>query len=258
MKWVKTLTGFKRPIYVCMEDYGVSSQILHHGTWEQHISQYLSDNLKPDDVFLDVGANIGFFSLLAAHRFEVLGGAGRVIAVEANPVVLPYFMSAVVESGLEHRVHVLPYAASDSIGLMQIREDFDWNLGGLTVSACDSSVASKRRIIPAVRLDDILVDLDRLDCIKMDIEGAEALAIRGMTNLLGRFTPDIITEVNKVHLESSFSTSVFEFVSMMDRLGYRPHFFADGVRPASLSDVMSAVEAEGYYDFLFKHVRRLP
>lgn len=256
MRWVKTLTYFNRPIYVCLQDSYVSGNILHQGVWDSNLSQYLANSLKPDDVFLDVGANVGFFSLLAAHRFEVLNGSGRVIAVEANPVVQPYLMSSVVESGLEQRIRVLPYAASDTISLLQVNDQLrlEANLGAQNVSRCDfSAPTTGRRIVPAVRLDDVLVDLDRLNLVKMDVEGAEALAIKGMVSLLGRFRPDLLIEVNRETLGLLCDTTVAGFFELMANLGYKPHTVFGDVCPISTPDAIALVEQHMLCDFLFKH-----
>lgn len=250
--WFKTQTFFRRPIYVAMEDEGVSSSIIHTGGWESHIEKYIIENMPVDGVFLDVGANLGFFSLLAANKMQEDRSSGRVIAVEANPIVLPYLMASIVESGLEHRIDVIPYAASDNSGLVQMQENFGNNLGGVPMKDVKAFVPSKdRRLVPTVELDEILVDLTRLDLVKMDIEGAEPKAIAGMADLLFAFSPDIIMEINSACLRGVSGMAVAQLVDYMSMAGYKPHTFRYDVEPVTKEEVVGIVSSHNYYDFLF-------
>jgi FkbM family methyltransferase len=249
---MKTQTFFRRPIYVAMEDEGVSSSIIHTGGWESHIEKYIIENMPVDGVFLDVGANLGFFSLLAANKMQEERSSGRVIAVEANPIVLPYLMASIVESGLEHRIDVIPYAASGILGLVQMQENFADNLGGVPMKELSELLPSKnRKVVPTVELDDILVDLTRLDLVKMDIEGAEPKAIEGMSGLLHKFSPDIIMEINADCLRGVSNLSVAGMVEQMEFHGYKPHTFRYDVEPVTKEEVVGIVSSHNYYDFLF-------
>jgi FkbM family methyltransferase len=249
---MKTQTFFRRPIYVAMEDDGVSSSIIHTGGWESHIEKYIIENMPVDGVFLDVGANLGFFSLLAADKMQEDRSSGRVIAVEANPIVLPYLMASIVESGLEHRIDVIPYAASGILGLVQMQENFVNNLGGVPMKELSELLPSKnRKVVPTVELDDILVDLTRLDLVKMDIEGAEPKAIEGMSGLLHKFSPDIIMEINADCLRGVSNLSVAGIVEQMEFHGYKPHTFRYDVEPVTKEEVVGIVSSHNYYDFLF-------
>jgi FkbM family methyltransferase len=249
---MKTQTFFRRPIYVAMEDEGVSSSIIHTGGWESHIEKYIIENMPVDGVFLDVGANLGFFSLLAADKMQEDRSSGRVIAVEANPIVLPYLMASIVESGLEHRIDVIPYAASGILGLVQMQENFVNNLGGVPMKELSELLPSKnRKVVPTVELDDILVDLTRLDLVKMDIEGAEPKAIEGMSGLLHKFSPDIIMEINADCLRGVSNLSVAGIVEQMEFHGYKPHTFRYDVEPVTKEEVVGIVSSHNYYDFLF-------
>jgi FkbM family methyltransferase len=249
---MKTQTFFRRPIYVAMEDEGVSSSIIHTGGWESHIEKYIIENMPVDGVFLDVGANLGFFSLLAANKMQEDRSSGRVIAVEANPIVIPYLMASIVESGLEHRIDVIPYAASGILGLVQMQENFVNNLGGVPMKDLSELLPSKnRKVVPTVELDDILVDLTRLDLVKMDIEGAEPKAIEGMSGLLHKFSPDIIMEINADCLRGVSNLSVAGIVEQMEFHGYKPHTFRYDVEPVTKEEVVGIVSSHNYYDFLF-------
>jgi FkbM family methyltransferase len=253
MQWSRVKTYFGRHIYVCRDDFGVSSSVFHTGRWEGHVDQKIRERIGSGDVFLDVGANIGFFSLLAADLMSK-GGGGKVIAVEANPLVVPYLMASAVESGLDDLIQVLPYAVSDRTGLVQINGNYGDNLGGTTINHEIDVERKNHFVVPSVRLDDILHDTPALDFVKMDVEGAELLAMKGFKQCVDRFKPDILMELNKQCLAGVSQVSVHGMVSYMEQLGYEPYDFVEGsVKPLSADEVVRIVEANNYYDFMFVH-----
>ena len=106
--WVRIDTPFGRKIYINIADRAVSKSILLEKSWEPEVANGLLSLLRPDTVFLDIGANIGWFTLMAADYLDRERGSGKAIAVEANPTVIPYLIASVVESGLANRVLVKP------------------------------------------------------------------------------------------------------------------------------------------------------
>lgn len=250
-QWVKVPTWFGRQAYICLADIAVSRDILLTGHWEWETENLLRSLLTPDAFFLDLGANIGWFSLLAGDLMARAEGKGRVIAVEANPSLLPYLMASIVESGLAERVAVKPYAVSSQVGLVQMDAEVSGNVGGLGIVPL-SEALPRRNVVPTIPLDQLLGDLDRLDLVKMDIEGAEPFAIRGFTQLLKRFRPIILMEFNEAALKSVSGLSIREFLNELAGLGYRPHEFHGGERrPLSVDEVVAIVTEKTYYDFLF-------
>jgi hypothetical protein len=111
--------------------------------------------------------------------------------------------------------------------------------------------SKNRKVVPTVELDDILVDLTRLDLVKMDIEGAEPKAIAGMADLLFKFSPDIIMEINADCLRGVSGMSVAAMVEKMEFHGYKPYTFRDGIESVTKEEVVGIVSSHNYYDFLF-------
>ena len=212
--------------------------------------------ITPDSYFLDVGANIGWFSLLVADFIQKESGCGKVYAVEANPNIIPYFMASVVDSGFGSIVSIKPYAVSDGYGLIEMDTSVAGNVGGLKIrSLTKGGTETGRNIIPKIVLDDIFEDIPRLDLMKIDIEGAEPLALDGMTRLLNKFSPNIIMEINGDGLKSVSAKSVAQLVAQMDEYGYKPYDIRkDGLSGRSISsdEVCNIVEKKSYYDFLFQ------
>jgi FkbM family methyltransferase len=126
------------------------------------------------DVVVDVGAGIGDDALIFSH---LVGSTGRVIAVEAQPSIFACLQDTVARSGLRNVVPV-PHAISDVDGEVMISDGNEW--------LANSIVDSKGDIAVKAWSLDTLADemkLDRIDLLKMNIEGAERFAVQGMTRI---------------------------------------------------------------------------
>ena len=139
--------------------------------------------------FLDIGANIGYFSLLAA---SVVGEMGKVICFEPNVQNLRLLHASVLENGFQH-VQVFPLAASDSRHLIK-SQSFGSN--GFLVAA--PSEPSNHQFVQSVAVDDLVSAEGRVHVIKMDIEGYESFALRGMRQLVARNLSHPIHGVQRV------------------------------------------------------------
>ena len=144
-------------------------------------------NLREGDVAVDVGANVGVLTFLAA---SIVGTTGRVIAVEPNPDNLQLLYRGIVHNGFTN-VEVLPFAASNA------RTVFS-----LTGGTSNTHLIGAREpeegghFVQSIVLDDALADLPRLDFVKMDIEGHEPQALEGFSRLIGRHRPVLLVEFN--------------------------------------------------------------
>jgi len=246
--WVRWPTSFGRQIHLCLSDVAVSKTILLTGDWEPAVGRQILALLAPGDTFLDVGANLGWFSLLAGDRFA-RAGSGQVVAVEANPTLVAHLGASIVDSGLAAFVTLKPYAVSDRVGLAEMSACAHGNVGGHNIAPAEPG---PRHVVPCLRLDDLLGELPRCDLIKLDIEGAEPLAIRGAVALLERHRPKVIMELNRDALTAVAGLTVLATIELMTALGYRPFAVADGPpRPVSAAEVDERVGLHGYWDVLF-------
>lgn len=171
--------------------------------------------LRPGDVFLDCGANIGLFSLAAAR---LVGDAGQVIAFEPAPDTrLTLLRNVVVNSASQ--VTVLPYALSDHVGWA----DFVvmGRNGGLSSFAPEKPSEGRTVAVELAVLDDLLPTalLDRVTMMKVDVEGAEAALLQGAAHLLERVRPAILIEVEDEHLRRQGS-SADALRQMLEASGY--------------------------------------
>jgi FkbM family methyltransferase len=159
----------------------------------------LSRHLRPGCVFYDIGANVGFFSLITAR---LVGPTGMVYSFEPLSENAEAIRQNARINGLENLM-VLEAAASETSGLGELFVT-EWDGGGTLASPAlrpPRSVGS--RTVRTVAVDE-LVDNRELrapSVVKIDVEGAELDVIRGMQRTLARFGPIILYEVDAQHWE---------------------------------------------------------
>lgn len=176
----------------------VSEKIAPNGIYEPEIANLLLQILKPGMTFLDVGAHVGFFSILAAR---LVGSTGKVHAFEADPWTHDMLLENVVRNGLT-QVVTNRLAVSDTVGHVTLHFALSDNVGANSIAPVEGSVRDAGTI-PAVTLDAYLSErgVSEVDLIKADIEGAEYFMLKGATNLLASVKrPIIVMEVNELQL----------------------------------------------------------
>jgi FkbM family methyltransferase len=177
---------------------------------EKAIVELAGTLCQPGTGVLDVGAHVGYFSLLFSVK---VGERGRVYTIEPNPGNLMK-IRAMVEANQLRNITVFPFAASDAAGEVQFITESTGQMGHI-LDAASSKERSGVVTVQSVRID----DLDRqhgfgkIDLIKMDIEGAEAKALEGMKDLIGRSKPIIICEWHPAVAGSDYQ-------ARFQRLGY--------------------------------------
>jgi FkbM family methyltransferase len=181
------LEGFR--IWVRPDDPHIGLPIARDRSYEPHVTRALRARLRPGDTFVDVGANVGYFTLLAATR---VGGRGRVIAFEPRPDNVELLRRSLADSGFAHVVvHACAVAErAQEIAFFASGElQSNGRLWGEGEPGGDALPT-----VRAVALDEALADEPRVDLIKMDIEGAEPRALAGMHVLLRTHRPALLTE----------------------------------------------------------------
>lgn len=198
-------------------DLAVGATIAYYKTWEPHVTQALQSLLTPGAVFIDIGANIGYFSLLAA---PLVGEQGTVIAFEPNPDNCFLLAHSIRANGYTN-IHVLPYAVTERAETLGLFAPFPLSNGQI-ISFLEASGQKEKvaHIIGSVALDDFLGDVERIDIIKMDIEGAEPQALRGMYRLLQLHRPSLITEFNPTAIEMTSHVTPESFLEQIKESGF--------------------------------------
>lgn len=184
-------------------DTSVSGSIID-GHYEPHLLAFVRDHLTPGMTFVDVGANVGLYTMLAAR---LVGPSGRVFAVEPNSENCRLLLVAVERNGFTN-VTLHPVACGPERGRAVIRTALGSN-GGIVDGEGDALLDPTATVVALAPLDD-LVD-GPVDLIKIDVEGAEALVIGGAGRLLAEHRPTVISE---------FSPEMLDRVSGIDALAY--------------------------------------
>lgn len=183
------------------------------GYWDSDLD--VLDELRAGDVFVDCGANIGLFTLVAADR---VSDPGLVIAFEPAPSTRVALLRNIARSG--HRnVTVLPHALSDAPGEVPFVVMGD--SGGLSSFAPAAPLLGYQLQVPVTTLD-IGIPAEawgRIRLIKVDIEGAEVQALRGATRVLTEERPLLLIEVEDSHLRRQGSSAA-ELFALLTGAGY--------------------------------------
>ncbi len=151
------------------------------GTYEQEIADYLSKTLRPGMTVLDIGAHVGYFSLLAG---KYVGPTGKVWSFEPDPANRTMLERNIEANGMADLVSVVPLAVTSAAGervLYRVARD----TGGSTVYPRQDTL-SEQIAVKTTSLDvwSDSKDWPPVDFIKIDAEGAEGAILTGMTELL--------------------------------------------------------------------------
>lgn len=212
-------------------DVHIGAPLIAGGAHDAHVAAFLREKLHEGDVVLDIGANIGSLALVAA---QCVGTRGRVIAVEPlarNRVLLARAAQA---NGFS-QVELIAAAASDRAGELELSTH-------PTTSNSATPAASGPRLraaggemlrVPVVVLDDAL-DLPRLDVVKIDVEGMEPLALRGLERHIARHRPVIVSEFHPQAMRAACGVEAIDYlrwlrgfypvITVLHRDGRREHF----------------------------------
>ena len=198
----------------------VSRHILETGFWERDSWQVVQQHLQSGATFVDIGAHIGYYSLKAA---PVVGPSGRVVAIEPNPETVRKLRDNIQASGA-HVVTVEPVACADVEGTLELFAAPEANTGETSLSRANASQSGTVVTSYQVRarpLDDILRDtgVSRVDAIKIDVEGAELIVLKGARETMARFHPMILVEIIDRQLRA-MGSSADELTAFLHSQGY--------------------------------------
>lgn len=205
---VTTSDGFD--LYVNKTD-GICWRIYFTGFHERTVGQVIKDSLKEGDYFVDVGANIGYFSIMASRR---VGTTGKVIAFEASPQT-SHMLSKNIELNKCGNIEIHNVAIGKEAGLVKLYSSGAAHLGQKSLLASrGGAVEAEVKCVP-LSPQTLNSNISRVRLIKIDVEGAEEYVVAGMEELLddARFTGDIILEISPSEISKSVEEFVFPFTS---------------------------------------------
>ena len=169
------------------------------GTYEPELRAIFQAVLPTGGVALDIGANVGWHTLLMA---SLVGDDGRVLAAEANPSVRVHLHNN-LKLNRFGQVEVIPYAIADAEGTVEFygpdADDADSGNGHVVTDGVERERGIIR--VETRRLDTIVytTQIERLDLIKIDVEGFEWPVLQGGENTIVKFRPHIIFEYDAAY-----------------------------------------------------------
>lgn len=176
-------------MYLEASDMSVTPHLVTDGVWEKAITDAFIARLKPGMTVVDVGANYGYYSLLAGSYVGWDGRSmskGHVYAFEPNPRTFEILSKNIHVNGLPSIVKAFPRAVLDTKKPITLHTPgkFNGDASVLVPIGHSGNDTAQRHTVEAVPLDEIIHD--RVDLMKIDAEGSEPLVFRGMRNLLDR------------------------------------------------------------------------
>lgn len=186
------------------------------GSFEPNEFAFLDRVLKPGMVFVDVGANDGYFTLFAARR---VGPSGRVVAAEPSSRERAHLQRNLGRNGLDN-VTVVPAAIGATSGLADLHLAHGVHAGHNTLGSFvhDDVVRASLERVPIEPLDSVMarLGLPRVDFVKIDVEGAEARVIAGAMTVLTSMRPLLLLEVNDKALRDQGNSAASLVGSLRD------------------------------------------
>lgn len=209
-------TVLSHPMYLNAGDSGISKELAVYRIHEPRATMVLRQVLKPGMTVIDIGANVGYYSLIAS---AAVGPTGRVIAIEPVSSNVNLLINNATANGCGN-VQIWRGAICDYDGTarMHLSTKSNWHSlipGATTTSA---SVVGEEEV-PAARLGSVIsrVGLESVDLVRMDIEGYEATAIDGMNEVLRLFSPALLMEL---HPNIIGSAKTLQLLENLEAVGY--------------------------------------
>jgi FkbM family methyltransferase len=220
--WV-TIRDYDRDLSISIDRSAyIGSLIYWHGGQGTHEFKLLKHLLRPEMVVLDVGANQGEATLLVAKRV----GRGNVLAFEPVPALYAQLQRNIALNQFQNVV-ALPCALAAQPGLMPMYTSMDVDIHASWNEGLASLYRSGYRDTPTgeVQVDTLdavvaRLNLQRVDVIKIDVEGAEPQVVRGGLETLKHYRPKLVMEINPSALADAGS-SPGALVELLHPLGYQ-------------------------------------
>ena len=192
----------------------IDNYMRNNAAYEPHLSPHIMATLRPGSVFVDVGANVGYYSVLAAQR---VGGTGTVVAIEPDGLNARCLVKTRALNSL-HNLAIWPVAAAEIMGSEALLLDDASNSG---VRDLDRVLETDYHLILGLPLDTILARQSRVDVIKIDIEGREFRAMRGAVRTLMEHQPIVFSEFNPDAMPDVSNNTGLNIFNSCLRLGIR-------------------------------------
>lgn len=207
----------------------IQRHVLMYGGYrtEHRHKDFMIGRIQPGQVILDIGGHAGYYTLLFA---KYAGRKGRVFAFEPNPDNHAILEKNVKRNGFDN-VELRREVVSDTSGPIQLYLPHRENTGNGSLYA-SSDTAFGNIEVEAINPDRFFQDrgIEKIDLIKIDVEGHEENVLRGLTHYLSlpaRACPEVFVEVNKLTLRRA-GKSPEQIFQLMESMGYSAYRIEEG------------------------------
>jgi len=184
------------------------------GVYEASETKIMRSMIRPGMTVVDIGANIGYYTLIASRR---VGNEGQILAFEPEPKTYEVLKTNIHANNIVN-TQCFPLAISSHAGEERL---FLSSENKMKHSLLSQDTQTDFIKVTTCTLDDFMEkrSISKVDFIKMDIEGAEGLALSGLIGTLQKLGPTIMTEYAPERLQRLGQDPV-EFIQMLQRIGY--------------------------------------
>ena len=174
------------------EELSVGQWLSKHGYWESWVTSWMTKHINPGDICVDIGANYGYYTRIME---KLATSSGVVHAFEANDDLCKMLSRSIIENPIDDAAPITLHnvAVSDSKGIVTLNIPPKY-LGGSSIvwgkedlpSSIEDELWTESMQVDSDTLDSLIGNLSHINLIKIDIEGAEYLAWRGMQKILDK------------------------------------------------------------------------
>lgn len=251
---VKTLYGFN--IFVNPKKRkGLEESIYYSGSYEKGFIDFLDKNLKQSDVFIDVGANIGFVTLFASKK---VGKKGKVISFEPHPFIFNDLLENIKVNNYSNIVSInCALGAFDEISTLKERESINGGASTLLdLSGNDLSFKVEVRRFENIYIEGL--NCEDIKFVKIDVEGFELAVLQGMESILTRDSPPIfIIEYSLDLISKNDSADLFNYISSKNKF-YVLKFFRTKDMYGEIVKVESSSDLNDHDNIILVHKNIYP
>jgi len=208
----------------------IESYLYYFGIWEPHLTHWIETSLKPGDTFIDVGANIGYYSLLASN---LVGDSGCVVAIEASA---PLFgrLGRNLSRNRASNVRAINFAVSDVRGVVSVYAAHDYNRGKTSILPLEDFPLEGS--VDCAPLPELLrpAEIEHARIIKIDVEGAEYAVVSGLRAMLEATQHDleIVVEISPQRL-AEIGKDARDIIGYFVDAGFYPYTLENDYSPSS-------------------------
>ncbi|GAB6462435.1 hypothetical protein bcgnr5371_19560 [Bacillus cereus] len=240
--------AYNGTLSISSDDLSLMPSLVTSGSIEVPLTKFFINQIKPGQTIIDIGTNVGYFTILAAM---LVGNEGKIFGFEANPTVYEFLKDNISMNWLTKQTTLYNKAVYSKNTNLNFHSSHKFHGdSSIHMRAEDENVSDFYTTISveAIALDDQFSNLNQIDLIKIDIEGGEYQAFLGMMNLIKqKKIKQIIFEWNKKMLGDEH----IKFISLLNELHekYSGSFYIldqDGNPTPTTVDTITSIE---FYPF---------